>query len=82
MTADFTFAHSEEGFDEHIEWSIRGYGNLLSDVINYSRYFVENNTNVVDIGCSTGKTTQKMLEHNQDHCCDAVSYTHLRAHET
>ena len=71
MTADFTFAHCEEGFDEHIEWSIRGYGNLLSDVINYSRYFVENNTNVVDIGCSTGKTTQKMLEHNQDHCCDA-----------
>ena len=27
--ADFTFAHREEGFDEHIEKSIRGYEHLL-----------------------------------------------------
>ena len=53
--ADFTFAHREEGFDEHIEHSIRGYSHLLNDVVNYSRYFVEDDTNVVDIGCSTGK---------------------------
>ena len=66
--ADFTFAHREEGFDEHIEQSIRGYSNLLEDVISLSRYFVEDNTNVYDIGCSTGKLTQRMLEDNQDHC--------------
>ena len=36
----FTFAHRQEGFDEHIDWSIRGYRNLLDDVINLSRYFV------------------------------------------
>ena len=61
--ADFTFAHRQEGFDEHIDWSIRGYRNLLDDVINLSRYFVEADTNVVDIGCSTGKLlkTMKML---------------------
>mgnify|MGYP001194904524 CR=1 FL=1 len=53
--SDFTFAHSQEGFDEHIDWSIRGYSDLLDDVINLSPYFVENNTKVVDIGCSTGK---------------------------
>lgn len=71
IMADFTFAHREEGFDEHIEKSIRGYGNLLEDVIAMSRYFVEDGTNVYDIGCSTGKLTQRMLESNQDHCYDA-----------
>ena len=66
--ADFTFAHREEGFDEHIEQSIRGYSNLLEDVISLSRYFVEDDTNIVDIGCSTGKLTKAMIEYNQDHC--------------
>ena len=70
--ADFTFAHREEGFDEHIEKSIRGYSHLLNDVINYSRYFVEDDTNVVDIGCSTGKLTQALLEENEDHCTKAT----------
>ena len=27
--ADFTFAHREEGFDNHIEQSIRGYSQLV-----------------------------------------------------
>ena len=69
--ADFTFAHREEGFDEHIEHSIRGYSHLLNDVVPYSRYFVEDDTNVVDIGCSTGKLTQALIEENQDHCAMA-----------
>ena len=68
--ADFTFAHREEGFDEHIEKSIRGYSNLLEDVISLSRYFVEDDTNIVDIGCSTGKLTKAMIEYNEDHCSD------------
>jgi tRNA (cmo5U34)-methyltransferase len=70
--ADFTFAHRQEGFDEHIDWSIRGYSNLLGDIIGFSRYFVEGNTNVVDLGCSTGKTTERMLLHNKDHCNNAT----------
>ena len=68
---DFTFAHREEGFDDHIEHSIRGYSNLLQDVIAYSRYFVEDGTNVVDIGCSTGKLTEALILENQDHCYNA-----------
>ena len=68
--ADFTFAHREEGFDEHIEKSIRGYSNLLEDVISLSRYFVEDNTSIVDIGCPTGKLTKAMIEYNEDHCSD------------
>ena len=63
---DFTFAHRQEGFDEHIDWSIRGYRNLLNDTISFSRYFVENNTNVVDIGCSTGKLTTRIMEYNNE----------------
>lgn len=65
--ADFTFAHREEGFDNHIDKSIRGYSNLMDDVIGLSRYFIEDGTNVYDLGCSTGKMTQRMIEANQDH---------------
>ena len=72
--ADFTFAHREEGFDEHIEKSIRGYGHLLEDIVGLSRYFVENDTNVYDLGCSTGKMTQRLIEANHDHCTDANWY--------
>ena len=61
---DFTFAHRDEGFDNHIEMSIRGYNNLQDDIVSLSRYFVENDTNVVDIGCSTGKTIAAMAKQN------------------
>jgi len=63
---DFTFAHRDEGFDNHIEDSIRGYRNLHDDVVNLSQYFVENDPNkiVLDIGCSTGKTINAMMEQN------------------
>ena len=59
---DFTFAHREEGFDEHIEKSIRGYSQLIDDVISLSRYFIEDETNVIDIGCSTGKMTKDIID--------------------
>ena len=68
---DFTFAHREEGFDEHIEHSIRGYGNLLEDVIGLSRYFIADGTQVYDLGCSTGKLTEMLIVANQDHCYGA-----------
>ena len=69
--ADFTFAHRQEGFDDHIDMSIRGYSGLLDDVVALSRYFVEEKTNVVDIGCSTGKLTSCIVEHNEEFCPDA-----------
>ena len=67
MSYDFTFAHSPEGFDNHIDNSIRGYSNLLEDVVAYSRYFVEDKTKVVDVGCSTGKLTKMIIGGNQSH---------------
>lgn len=60
--AKFTFAQREEGFDNHIEQSIRGYNNLLTDVLKISEYFVEDESVVVDIGCSTGKMLKTMIK--------------------
>lgn len=63
---DFTFSHRDEGFDNHIDSSIRGYNVLHDDIVNLSRYFVEDHTKVVDIGCSTGKTLAAMIEQNDE----------------
>ena len=70
---DFTFAQREEGFDDHIEHSIRGYTNLLDDIVSLSRNFVEDETNVIDIGCSTGKLTEAFVKSNQ-HFCKYANY--------
>jgi len=51
--SEFSFS-SVENFDEHIDKSIRGYSDLIGDVCAMSRFFVEDGTNVVDVGCSTG----------------------------
>ena len=65
----FTFANSLEGFDSHISNSIRGYDFLWDDILKLSEYFVEDKTNVVDIGCSTGKFIKKMaLQNNFCNC--------------
>lgn len=64
ISEKFTFAQRDEGFDNHIEQSIRGYNNLIDDVINLSQYFIENGSYVYDIGCSTGKMIRKMIEVN------------------
>jgi tRNA (cmo5U34)-methyltransferase len=64
MTGKFTFATREEGFDTHIDTSIRGYNDLWQDVVDISQYFVEDGTMVVDIGCSTGKMLKSMIGQN------------------
>ena len=61
-----TFAHREEGFDNHIDKSIRGYQDLLTDIVSLSRYFIERDSNVYDIGCSTGKLTEALIKKNED----------------
>ncbi len=62
----FSFARFAEGFDEHIQKSIRGYTDLLSDCVAMSDYFVEDHTTVFDIGCSTGNFLAHVVERNQD----------------
>lgn len=46
--------------------SIRGYSTLRQDVLSISRYFVEDDTTVLDLGCSQGSLLRKMYENN-DH---------------
>jgi tRNA (cmo5U34)-methyltransferase len=62
----FSFASYAEDFDRHIERSIRGYGNLIEDCVELSRYFVENGTVVCDIGCSTGRLLDAIRTRNED----------------
>lgn len=61
----FTFATRDEGFDNHINQSIRHYSDLWNDVLAMSQYFVEDDTNVVDVGCSTGKLLKAMISQNR-----------------
>ena len=62
----FSFANYADEFDRHIELSIRGYGNLIDDCIELSQYFVENDTTVCDIGCSTGRMLGAIRARNQE----------------
>jgi len=51
---EFSFDDMED-FDTHIDLSIPNYSFVLEQVRNLSDYFIEDNTNVYDLGCSTGK---------------------------
>ena len=76
----FTFAQAEEGFDSHIDQSVRGYSNLWEDILRFSEYFVEDGCTVVDIGCSTGKLLKHMKAQN-DCFADKVSYRGIEIEE-
>ena len=60
----FSFSNFSSHFDEHINKSIRGYADLRNDVVKISEYFVENDTTVMDLGCSQGSLIRKMKEQN------------------
>ena len=60
----FSFTSRASKFDEHIDNSIRGYSFLRKDVAGMSRYFVESDTNVIDIGCSQGTLIRSIREIN------------------
>ena len=76
----FTFATENEGFDNHIDKSVRGYSHLWGDILTLSKYFVEDFTQVVDIGCSTGKLLKGMIEQNEPHIPNA-KYTGIEIEE-
>ena len=62
----FSFATSPEGFDNHISNSIRGYDVLNENIVSISKYFVEPQTNVFDLGCSTGNLINMIQEENPE----------------
>lgn len=53
-TDEFSFK-TIENFDEHINISIPNYSFLANHCRQYSDYFIRERTNVVDLGCSSGK---------------------------
>ena len=76
----FTFAASKEGFDNHIDTSVRGYSQLWGDILSLSKYFVEDYSQVVDLGCSSGKLLKGMIEQNHKHIPHA-QYTGIEIEE-
>jgi tRNA (cmo5U34)-methyltransferase len=50
-------------FDDHIASSIPNYDLLYDSVLSLSKFFVVPETNVIDLGCSTGKLL-KEIEHS------------------
>ena len=54
-----------ENFDEHINLSIPDYGYMIEHVINFSSYFIKQNSSYYDIGCSTGVLLNRIKEKNK-----------------
>ena len=60
----FSFSNFSDHFDDHISNSIRGYSNLKEDVVSISKYFVEDHTTILDIGCSEGTLIRQISDRN------------------
>lgn len=54
-------------FDRHINLSIPNYEWLTNEIVQFSQYFIEKDSNVYDLGCSTGKLIERMSEMNYAH---------------
>ena len=65
MTKDFSFGEHASTFDHHIRSSIPGYKELLEKFVRLSRRFVQPNTHVYDIGCSTGRLLASIRQENR-----------------
>jgi tRNA (cmo5U34)-methyltransferase len=59
-TSDFSFAAHAEHFESHISSSIPAYGALSQLCIDISRRFIQPQTKVLDIGCSTGTLLRRI----------------------
>ena len=51
-------------FDKHIDSSIQNYSGLIEHINNISTYFIQKNSTILDIGCSTGSLLiQNRIKH-------------------
>lgn len=62
--ADFSFKKHATNFDVHIKASIRGLEHLRDDCVSFSQYFIQKNSTVLDIGCSSGELLQAVRQYN------------------
>ena len=61
---DFNFI---DNFDDHIKLSIPNYEDMEKTVVKLSEYFVAKDSNVYDLGCSTGRMIKKYHEEPRAH---------------
>ncbi len=52
-------------FDVHVKKSVPFYEEGHQIILDSSDYFIKNNSNVIDIGCSKGKLIQKLYNHHK-----------------
>lgn len=55
-----------EIFDEHVRKSVPMYDNFHNTIGDLSEWFIEDNTNVYDIGTSTGEGLNNLLLHHKN----------------
>lgn len=55
-----------EIFDEHVRRSVPMYDNFHNTIGDLSEWFIEDNTNVYDIGTSTGEGLNNLLSHHKN----------------
>jgi tRNA (cmo5U34)-methyltransferase len=60
-TEPFSF-DTINNFDEHIAQSIPNYHTLTEAICDLSTYFMTEDTQVIDLGCSTGKLLERIYE--------------------
>jgi tRNA (cmo5U34)-methyltransferase len=58
-TEPFSF-ETIQNFDEHIAQSIPNYHTLTEAICDLSTYFMTEDTQVIDLGCSTGKLLERL----------------------
>ena len=58
-TEPFSF-ETIKNFDEHIAQSIPNYHTLTEAICDLSTYFITEDTQVIDLGCSTGKLLERL----------------------
>ena len=63
MYKDYGWKFDEEvanQFDKHVRQSVHMYDEFHNSIVNMSRFFIEENTNVLDVGTSTGELLNKL----------------------
>lgn len=63
MYKDYGWKFDEEvakQFDSHVRQSVCMYDEFHNSIVNMSRFFIEENTNVLDVGTSTGELLNKL----------------------
>lgn len=64
--AAWNFTEAANNFDAHVRRSIPLYDLGHESVAQYASFFLRNGATAYEIGCSTGRLAQRILEHNPE----------------